>query len=143
MCSPESKVCSVCGILKKISEFSKTQSRCKPCAAIYFREWAAANVAHLAEKQRRYRETHREELRDNDRGRYQRDPHVGARRLIQQRVAKGRMPAASTLPCTDCDNTAQDYDHYLGYEGDARAQVQPVCRPCHRLREKSRKAVAQ
>jgi len=98
-----------------------------------FKEWATTH--DRSEYQRRYREQNREAIQTRARERYKKDPHVRARRLIQQRVQKGRMPRASDLKCKDCGNQAEEYDHYLGYEKPFDSMVEAVCRPCHLRRE--------
>ena len=103
-------------------------ARCTPCNGLYFREWREKNLEHRKEYEN---------------GRYARDPHVSARRLIQTAVSKGRIPAARDLHCVDCGGSAEEYDHYMGYEGINRRMVQPVCRPCHVARELGRNGLRQ
>jgi hypothetical protein len=42
-----------------------------------------------------------------------------ARNRVNREVAKGKLPHARTVPCTDCGHIGSDrlheYDHYLGY----------------------------
>lgn len=54
-----------------------------------------------------------------------------ARSMVNVEVKAGRMPRVHTLKCTDCNNTAQCYDHrdYL-----KPLYVQPVCRRCNKKR---------
>jgi hypothetical protein len=104
-----------------------------------WQNWYHNNLEYQKERQKIYREENREHVQEIDRQRYTKDPHVRARRLIQQRVQKGRMPKASECPCTDCGQTAAEYDHYLGYEGAFASMVQPVCKPCHYRRTEVRK----
>lgn len=66
-----------------------------------------------------------------------------ARSAVAHLVRTGRIPRASSLPCHDCRNQAAEYDHWRGYEGAAKTDVQPVCRPCHGLRSRIRKEHAR
>ena len=76
------KVCRVCGVEKPLKDFRKNRkwyvSKCKKCEAEYakrYREknpgyqklWEALNPQKVLDKFRRYRERHREELRERDR----------------------------------------------------------------------------
>lgn len=67
-----------------------------------------------------------------------------ARNSVRKQVRKGRLPHARTVPCTDCghigDNYRHEYDHFLGYDAINHLNVQCVCQPCHRKRERQRKA---
>ena len=112
----------------------------RPERAAAFEKWRLANKDARAEYQRRYRDSHRDEFRESDRGRYRRDPRVSARRLVQRMVATGRLPRASERKCVGCGGPASEYDHYRGYEGEARKLVEPVCKPCHAARHASRLA---
>jgi NUMOD3 motif len=46
----------------------------------------------------------------------------------------GKLVQPSTLPCADCGNRADCYDHYLGYAPEHRLDVQAVCNACHHKR---------
>lgn len=133
------KVCTRCLQEKSVTDFNKSQGRCRPCQHESFREWREKNSEYQSERWKDWHETHRERRSEYDRGRYKRDPHVSARRLVQMRVKRGVYPPASELPCSDCGGVATDYDHYAGYEGKAREMVQAVCKPCHQVRERRRK----
>jgi hypothetical protein len=56
---------------------------------------------------------------------------VMARALVNQRVRFGRMPRASDLKCSHCENIAAHYHHHKGYEFKHRYDVVPVCVKCH------------
>jgi len=103
-----------------------------------WKRWYEKNKEKRAEYQRQYRKDNVEYFREKENARYAKDPHVSARRLIQQRVAKGTMPKASDLLCRDCGVQAEEYDHYLGYIGPARSMVDPVCKDCHNRRGQER-----
>lgn len=66
-----------------------------------------------------------------------------ARQLIGMRVRRGTLSNPNNLPCMDCGHSGSDrrheYDHYLGYTGEAKEKVQPVCAKCHRKRERCRR----
>jgi hypothetical protein len=139
---PSLKLCTRCRTPKALSDFNKNQPHCRACQSERFREWRLKNLEHRSAYWQQWHDAHRDERREYARGRYQRDPHVSARRLIQTRVQKGMIPPASSLSCYDCGERAADYDHYAGYEGEARAMVQAVCKNCHRRREQERRAAA-
>lgn len=61
-----------------------------------------------------------------------------ARSKVHYRVRTGSMPSARALSCVDCSAPAVQYDHHLGYEGEAAVSVQAVCLPCHYRRGKER-----
>lgn len=69
---------------------------------------------------------------------------IRANRLIQMRVHRGTLPNPNTLLCLDCghigDDRRHEYDHYRGYAGDAKSDVQPVCTLCHARRHKERRS---
>jgi len=64
-----------------------------------------------------------------------------ARRLVQMRVRRGKLPHPSTLPCTKCGMKASetgrrhDYHHHNGYSLEHRADVVPMCSDCHSQEE--------
>ena len=66
-----------------------------------------------------------------------------ARNRVNREVAKGKLPHARTVPCTDCGHIGSDrlheYDHYLGYASINHLAVECVCVPCHNKREQQRK----
>lgn len=106
-------------------------------------KWYAKNKPARSEYNKEYQK--RPEVRpviaERARTRHLRDAHVSARRLIQARVANGKMPRAVDCFCMDCGDRAAEYDHYLGYTGKAREAVQPVCKPCHQARTNTREKV--
>ncbi len=50
-------------------------------------------------------------------------------------MKQGKLTKPTLLKCTDCDNQAKEYDHYLGYEWENWAKVEPVCPQCNKRRE--------
>lgn len=77
-----SRVCSVCGIEKKISEFHKQSkcrshvtggygSACKPCTNGSNRKYWNDNVERMNIQKKRYRESHREEAKILSRRHYE------------------------------------------------------------------------
>lgn len=67
---------------------------------------------------------------------------IQARQRINVEVQRGRRANPNVLPCTDCGHIGHgrrhEYDHYLGYQAEHHADVQPVCTTCHAAREKAR-----
>jgi hypothetical protein len=96
---------------------------------LYDKQWRA--IHDRTEYQAAYRAKRGGNMIEREATRYVHDPHVRARRLIQQRVSAGALPRAIDCLCTDCGEQAAEYDHYLGYEKPFDGMVQPVCRTCH------------
>ncbi len=65
-----------------------------------------------------------------------------AHRAVQMRVLRGKLKNPNEISCCDCGHIGNDrrheYDHYNGYEGDAKFQVEAVCSLCHAQRHKQR-----
>lgn len=67
-----------------------------------------------------------------------------ANERISTMVKLGQIPKASVLPCVDCGHVydgigrGHEYDHYLGYAAEHHEDVEAVCSPCHRRRERER-----
>jgi len=62
-----------------------------------------------------------------------------ARHRVNRAVAAGELPAADSLPCTDCghlgDDRRHEYDHHNGYAAAHHLDVEPVCSRCHHRRD--------
>lgn len=54
-----------------------------------------------------------------------------ARGAVSDAVRRGKMPAASTLPCAQCGGPASHYHHHNGYDKGHRLDVVPLCPACH------------
>jgi len=52
---------------------------------------------------------------------------------ITKRVKRGKMPHPTTLECKNCKNKAIHYHHHLGYDGENRWKVIPLCMNCHMI----------
>ena len=63
---------------------------------------------------------------------------VRARWTVANNIKSGKISRVSTQKCFDCNNDANEYDHYLGHEYKHRLDIQAVCYICHRKREKIR-----
>jgi len=77
------------------------------------------------------------------RGNRQRDQlKERARGCINARVQRGSLANPNNIPCLDCGHIGptrrHEYDHFLGYTGPAKTQVEAVCSKCHRKREAKR-----
>lgn len=55
-----------------------------------------------------------------------------ARNKVNNAVAGGKLPRASTFSCVNCGGPAKDYHHHKGYAPEFWLDVVPVCRACHR-----------
>jgi hypothetical protein len=67
-----------------------------------------------------------------------------ARHLVNQAVTRGKLPRPDSIPCSDCGHVSvagerHEYDHHLGYDAEHHMDVQAVCVPCHKAREKTRR----
>lgn len=140
------KTCAVCGVNLAFTSYTKSSKtfdgldrNCRACKSKQFKEWRLKNREYNSERRKIWGEENYEERLGYDRGRYARDPHVKARRLIQAMVARGKLPVASDCACTDCGLPASDYDHTASYQGEDAYKVEPVCRPCHLRRTEARK----
>lgn len=56
---------------------------------------------------------------------------ISARKFVQERISQGNFPKAFDMKCHNCNDMADQYHHYLGYERKHRLDVIPLCRPCH------------
>lgn len=61
------------------------------------------------------------------------------RNSVYNAVKMGRMLPARALPCFDCRNKGEVYDHYLGYSRKYRYAVQAVCLKCSMDRDFEKK----
>jgi hypothetical protein len=60
------KICSVCGLKKTNDCFSAKQSKCRPCHAIYDKEYCAKNKAEIKERKALYRIDNMEFIKERD-----------------------------------------------------------------------------
>lgn len=60
---------------------------------------------------------------------------VKARNAVKIAKASNRIPRASELVCTDCEQMATSYHHHKGYDENNRLEVIPLCWSCHGKRE--------
>lgn len=58
---------------------------------------------------------------------------VQARRAVNEAVRTGQLPPATTLQCTYCEKSAEQYHHHKGYEPEHWLDVIPLCSDCHRI----------
>lgn len=121
----EPKRCRACGEVKPALAFGTHKrnrdglhARCRACRA------AKEMRDKQTERTRRYREQNPDKAR--------------ARGLVGNAVRRGKMPAASSLPCAHCGAQAQHYHHHKGYDRVHCRDVVPVCAVCHGLLELSR-----
>lgn len=54
-----------------------------------------------------------------------------ARNKLNKAVRAGKIPHISTQKCIRCNEQAQQYHHYLGYEPEHWYDVEPYCYICH------------
>ena len=134
----QTKRCNRCNQPKPVSEFGKNRSRrdglqhyCKACwreyeSTPYQRSMRLAQV-------RRYQATDKGKATSKRADEKRKgSQQVKARAKVRDRVAKGKMPPASSLPCVRCNRPAHEYHHHLGYDPPNDLDVIPVCRECHR-----------
>lgn len=145
------KRCTKCKVFKPRSEFYKKASRpdglrgwCKACDKAGVTSWrkteqgAALRKKHVA----KYRKTEKyivalKKWHYSDKGlafrQQNRDKHaekIRAQKAIGQAVKRGTFPHASEFVCP-CNEQAEHWHHYNGYDGIHRWEIAPVCRTCH------------
>lgn len=115
------------------------------------REWMKRYRAERPEYFQAIQHSRLEKDKEYQRLTRQRNPEkIAARKAVYWRVKVGKMPHPSTLQCgvfvtlgelprsgdTCCQNTASEYHHYAGYEGDNRFKVQALCLTCHGITQR-------
>jgi hypothetical protein len=57
-----SKICTKCKVEKELTQYNKCVSWCKPCLAVYKKEYSQKNKEKLSQKKREYYQQNREKL---------------------------------------------------------------------------------
>lgn len=133
------KLCRPCGVEHPVQEFHRDKyskdglkSYCKRVNHHYFVEWKKRNDPFYPRK----KGDRRKPARDGD----QRQ----ARRRVQTLIENGTLPHPNDIPCVDCGNIyngekrGHEYDHHKGYAAEHHEDVECVCYPCHKGRERER-----
>ena len=55
-----------------------------------------------------------------------------ARRRVSWMIEKGEFKKANEHKCYECDEQAQDYHHWKGYDKEHQIDVIPLCKKCHK-----------
>lgn len=144
------KQCSKCRLELPLELFSKSKrglfgrkSDCKKCAYTMFKKWEAEKIKdpeYVCKRSKQASEWARKNpekrsaiaIRRNKKELEKCPEKVRARALVNQRVRFGRMPKASSLKCSHCEQMAAHYHHHNGYAFENRYDVVPVCVRCHR-----------
>lgn len=121
------KKCSKCKRFKSFSEFRKDRTskdkihgHCKACELIVkrkYRQTVKGKANHQARKKRF-------DIRFPN--------LLKAGNAVNNSIIAGRMPRPNTLQCHYCNEIAEQYHHYLGYEPEHWFDVLPACKKCHR-----------
>lgn len=80
---------------------------------------------------RRYYENNRDKILERQRTKNG-SLATKARSAVSGATRYGRLPRASTMTCSLCGTSAQEYHHHRGYEQEHWLDVEPVCIRCHR-----------
>jgi hypothetical protein len=102
------------------------------------RKWAMANKTKARASVKKWIKAHpdkvREYARRHQRRRIARNPEKHkARWAVNNAIAMGKIPRASTFICSECGmHQASQYHHHNGYDEEHRLDVKPVCGKCHR-----------
>lgn len=140
------KICSKCKAAKLIScfyvrksgrESGKARQPCIQCHSYVTKDYWFNRGGK--ENKKKYNETHGLVLdRIKQQRAMARDPLYIQKKLARYAVynatRKGMIQKASDFSCTDCGVTANEYDHYLGYDENHWFDVEPVCFICHNKR---------
>ncbi len=149
----EAKICERCGTLfeksknsswsiwdkarycsRKCSNMVTAQARRKPPEHFkeYIHKYVRDNLEHRSAIHKAWIEKHPEKNSEYDRRKREKDPDaIRARSLIRNRVYRGKMPKATSLLCSVCNQPASEYHHPLGYIPPNNVIVQPLCHSCH------------
>jgi hypothetical protein len=131
------KLCIACGIVKPFDQFSTRQARCKPCQAVYRKQWYRANAEDQRAKSRSYYAANREAVSAKwgpyYRAKYADDPDFRAKQIagsrravvaVRQRVFThygGDPPRCAC--CGEQQDAFLTLDHTNGDGGTHRKQV--------------------
>jgi len=154
----QTKCCSKCQEIKSLAEFHRDHyapdgltHQCKICRKTY-RQSTRGKIAQKQYQQsvkgkaayKRYdSKVHRQFLHKKyqqtlkgkatqTRFRTKYPNKVMSHRTVNLAVKAGRLPAVKTLKCVHCNNMAEFWHHYLGYESEHWLDVIPLCRLCDR-----------
>lgn len=58
---------------------------------------------------------------------------INARIAVYKAVQSGKTLHISTQTCIECNEQAEHYHHYLGYDKEHQLDVEPVCAKCHKV----------
>lgn len=145
--------CTTCGIVKPVDDFSPKRCTCKKCSSKQAKSWKKAHPEQAKEQWKswksknlehvqQYKRAQWDALSDEEkvkqlsrlRKRYKRPAHTYINKLIKA----GTLQSPSSFECVDksknprtCLGTAQQYDHYLGYDRKHWDDIEPVCYSCH------------
>lgn len=142
------KCCSKCKQEKPITEFHKDKYRpdgfttqCKECRLKKKYEYDKTSAAKA--KAAQHRKTAKYKVR---RSRYQKTEKAKATRrryekthravlnagqTVHRAIKVGKLKPVYECKCFYCEEKAQEYHHYLGYEKKHWLSVLPLCRSCH------------
>ena len=146
-----SSYCKTCDKSRNRTEQIREYRR-RPETRALNRERMVGYRAKYPERFQVYRETRQPLDTEYQRKIRAADPsHIHARKAVYWRAHTGQMPHPTTLQCGTyvtlgelprrdsdcaCQNTANHYHHYAGYDGDNRFQVQALCYTCHGITQR-------
>ncbi|MHC4104804.1 MAG: hypothetical protein ACYSR9_07690 [Planctomycetota bacterium] len=158
----EAKVCTKCKIEKLLTDFYKAKqnrdrrkSWCKSCEIEYSRQYQKTPKGREVMKRYNQSDKGRKRMREFDKSLAGREKHrrynssekgrlydkkskkkhplkISARNAVNNAIKAGKLPSANTLTCQRCNQQAQEYHHYMGYNPEYNLAVKPYCIQCHR-----------
>jgi len=151
------KECRKCGIKKTLDEYNSDKKgvhgkkeTCKECIKVYRKEFYAKNIDRNLERNRKYREANREDIRERQNkfyaenrekireSRREYDANNKDKRNARSAVARAIKSGILVIP-KECqsviDDGSCDYSleahHYAGYEEKNWLKVVFLCTKCH------------
>ncbi len=144
------KRCCHCKKLIPLRDFGKNRSRkdglqdnCKPCRRIFDVAYQKSDKGKRCTKKHTQTEkfiTTQNKYKQSPKGRLQQarfrannKKSLKARERVNVAVRGGRLPRPDSLQCSNCEEQAHNYHHYIDYTPEHWLDVIAVCIKCHWL----------
>lgn len=145
----EGKCCSMCGEVKPLADFTRRQAKCRPCHAVYNKQYRDAHRAKMNEysnkyissekgkaTQKRYRET--QKGRDAARMKeHRRRANLASNGVYE--ITDKDMRHLLAQPCAHCGAEGQHIDHIIPIKRGGRHSIgnlQMLCQRCNSSKHK-------
>jgi len=83
-----SKICSICGIRKKIDQFDKNRKKCKKCRCAYLKNHYQTNKEEYSKKNKKYFQKNKKKITLQRKNRYNNDPDYKMYCRVRNRLKK-------------------------------------------------------